>query len=148
MVGKYLHYVKDVSFCHYCLENKNAHSFNTIKGNFIPIIQVYDTVIKDAELYNDPESIIYHIEECLKSSLSETTSSWFWVINFYGASTKHYLALSTVYQLCCWINKEKDGLCKNLESIYVLNGNKLLLLPLIQLAKLFLPSHINIDTKI
>lgn len=146
MENCYLSYSDDLSFCHYCLENKNAHSFNRIKGYYPQNVQLYATLIKEAELYDDPESIVFHIEQCLKSNLDAVTS-WNWIIDFRSTTTKHYLAFSTVYQLCRWISKEKDGRCKNLENIYVINGNKLLLFPLVELSKLFLPSHIKIDTK-
>jgi hypothetical protein len=131
-------------YCYYCSLNEKAHSFKRKKGYFSPTLQVYETIIKDAELYNDPDSIIFHIERCLKYNLKETPI-WNWAIDFEGAGIKHYFSFNTVIKLCQWINREKNGLCKELKHIYVLNGYKILTLSLVKMAKLFLPSHIEVE---
>ena len=132
--------------CYYCTQNKRAHSFfcfqvSKNKKNK-KYIFTYKTNIKDAELYDNPESIIHHIEH---EPHIKRTNHWKWILDFTDASLKHYMALNTVSELSRWIQREKNNKCENLEQIVILGtDNNMLIYPLIYLAKVFLPSHIEI----
>lgn len=139
--------------CIYCQSDAMSHSFrkircyesdpdtHVIKLEEGRVSSTYDTRVSEATLYNNPRSIIHHIEKYL---IADTNNQWEWHIDFIDAQMKHYTAVGTVYALCRWINGEKRGLCKGLTKIVVLNGIKVLVYPLITAARLFLPRHIQI----
>lgn len=134
--------------CCYCAINEKAHSFfcyeesDTEKSN---TKYKYKTIVAEAELYNNPETIIHHIETTLVSDKDkDKENSWEWTVDFNGAGIKHYLALNTVSELSKWIQREKEGKCKHLKRIRIIGGISGLVYPLILLARIFLPSHIEI----
>ena len=140
--------------CHYCTNTPGSHSFSLVdSGSFIETDALimndtrsrhtYKTVIADALLYNDPSSIIYHIDIELKKNKTQMMDYWNWEIDFAGAGVKHYMAFGTVRELSRWINTERDGLCKNLENIKIKNAG-IMIKPMIALSKWFLPEHINV----
>jgi hypothetical protein len=141
--------------CHYCMNTPGSHSFSlVVSGSFIEtdalitndtrIRHTYKTVISDASLYNNPVSIIYHIDIELKKNKTQNMDYWEWEIDFSGAGVKHYLAFGTVRELSRWINSERDGLCKNLENIKIKNAG-IMIKPMVALSKWFLPEHINVE---
>lgn len=126
--------------CHYCSKTPGAHSFycfqSSREGNLL-----YKTVIAEAKLFDKPTTIIHHINSDIQL---QPGKRWEWMIDFKGASLKHYMAFNTVRIISKWINHEKQDKCKELRKIYLMNGKKSLLNPMVWLAKLFLPSHIKI----
>jgi hypothetical protein len=140
--------------CHYCMNKPGSHSFslvtpssyiefNELLSNETGSSHTYKTIIANASLYNDPSSIIYHIDIELKINKTANMDYWEWEIDFEGAGVKHYLAFRTVRELSKWINSEKDGLCKNLKNIKIKNAG-IMIKPMIGLSKWFLPEHINV----
>lgn len=125
--------------CLYCLLDPLSHSFR-LKSH---TTNTYETKIQYAKLYNHPKSIIHHIE----TYIDKNTASWEWYIDFNNAERKHYMAFNTLYGLCKWINREKNGACKNLHTITVLNAIPILIRPLIYISSLFLPAHIKVVEK-
>ena len=140
--------------CLYCKSDPLSHSFlkircydfipntHVIKIDDAPTVSSYQTYVCDAKLYNNPRSIIHHIEKYL---LADMNTQWEWHIDFRDAQMRHYSAFGTVYALSKWINSEKCGLCKGLRKITVHNGIKILVYPLIMASRLFLPGHIKIN---
>jgi hypothetical protein len=159
-----------LQLCKYCQISSNAHSFylsnnddvnnnfndndnynnynndNNDNNNFNKSANhhLYKTMIADAELYNKPKTIIYHMKIQLNRNQTPKMNHWNWVIDFKGAGVKHYLAFVTVRELSRWINSEKDGLCKNLKNIKIKNAG-IMIKPMIGLSKWFLPEHINVE---
>lgn len=142
--------------CLYCNSDPLSHSFrkvrcyesnpetHVIKLDEERAVSTYDTRVSEAKLYNNPRSIIHHMEKHL---IMDTNNLWEWHIDFRDAQTRHYAAFGTVYALCKWINSEKRGLCRGLTNIVVLNGVKVLVYPLIVASRLFLPRHIQVVVK-
>lgn len=127
--------------CNYCMYAPNSHSFYLLNIN--NNIHTYKTIIADAELYNNPASIIYHIKIYLKMYKTYPYNEWHWIIDFNNATFKNYMALNTVIKLSSWINNEKHNMCKNLKQIKIINTN-IFIKPMIALAKYYLPKHIKI----
>ena len=127
--------------CTFCAENPEAHSFFCYQSSEKPYL--YKTIVADSVLYNDPESIIHHMEYD-PYLMKEPMLEWEWSIDMRNAHMKHYLAFNTVREISKWIDREKDNKCKNLKKIVVLNEVYYLMSPLIHLAKMFLPGHIEI----
>ena len=135
--------------CCYCAINEKAHSFFCYEELDIEKSNTkykYKTIVAEAELYDKPETIIHHIETTLIADKEkDKENSWEWAVDFTGAGLKHYMALNTVSELSRWIQREKNNKCENLEQIVILGAeNNVLIYPLIYLAKVFLPSHIEI----
>jgi hypothetical protein len=154
-----------VEQCNYCSHIPNAHSFSFVSNtdndseeyqdidynvyndplllNENSIDHLYKTKIADAKLYDNPISIIYHIKLELRRNKTHKMDYWNWYIDFEGAGIKHYMAFGTVRELSRWINSEKDGFCKNLKNIKIINSG-IMIKPLVSLSKWFLPEHINV----
>jgi len=138
--------------CMYCLSNSKAHSFSIHRNNNIATpysvnsdnIIMFNTMISEADMYNRPYTIIYHIElELDNNNPDYLNTNWIWNIDFKNADLKHYLSFNTVKCLSQWINNENLGYCSNLREIRIYNAN-FLIKPLISLAYWFLPKHIKI----
>ena len=135
--------------CIYCQENSNSHSFNILDYHSLNennIQNLFYTKIADAELYNKPDTIIYHIEQTLKYNKIHYDKEWMWIIDFNNSEFKHYISFNTVKEISKWINKESLNLCKNLKEINIINSN-FMINSLILLSKWFLPKHIKINIK-
>jgi hypothetical protein len=127
--------------CTYCMHDPKSHSFYLLSTN--NNIHIYNTIISNAELYYNPESIIYHITIALKMDKTYPNKDWVWIIDFNNASLKHYMALKTVKEISSWIHNEKQNMCKNLKQIKIINAS-IIIKPLLTLAKYYLPNHIEI----
>lgn len=133
--------------CVYCQNDNESHSFyllSTLPNVLNKESGIFRTQINQAKLYNQPYTIIYHIEQLLKYHKAPQMSDWVWVIDFDKADIKHYLAFRTVKVISKWINEQRYNLCSNLKEIKVCNGN-FMLKPMVALSHLFLPSHIKVS---
>jgi hypothetical protein len=125
--------------CTYCKEDKHSHSFYT-EYYYRNDDLIFKTKVSTAKLYNNPESILEHIN---KNKALQNHLYWSWIIDLKDSEYKHYMSFNTVKQLSIWINEQKEYKCKNLNNIIVKNGG-ILIKPLILLAKLFLPKRVKI----
>lgn len=135
--------------CIYCQENSKSHSFIKLNNkqdtiNKYNSITTFYTKVSDAELYNKPDTIIYHIEETLKYNKINYDKEWIWIINLDDAEFKHYIEFNTVRELSNWINKESKQLCNKLKEINIINSN-FMINGFIGLSKQFMPNHIKIN---
>lgn len=126
--------------CSYCMNDPKSHSFSCFQSN-INGYHLYKTVVAESILYNKPDTIIHHIEH---DPYLNKDIQWNWIVDLTNASRKHYMALNTVREISKWIKREKDNKCKELQEIKIVGGSPILTIPLILLAKMFLPSHIKI----
>lgn len=126
--------------CIYCKTNPKAHSFYYFKSSKDKKL-LYKTIIAEADFFDKPDTIIHHINNDLQL---KSGTKWEWIIDFRDASFKHYMAFNTVRIISKWINDEREKKCKELRKIYLINGKKILINPMIWVSRFFLPSHIEI----
>lgn len=123
--------------CKYCKKDNYSHSFSLFKKSNLGN-DIFYTKISNAKMFNNPNSIIHHIEIELDNN---NTNIWYWIIDFKNANTEHYFAFNTLIKLSKWIKYSNRTL--NLKKIYINNSN-ILINKLIFLAKLYLPERIEV----
>lgn len=122
--------------CKYCQINNSNHSF-FLKYTY-NYINYFQSNVSESLLFDDPESIIYHMEIELNNK-NYKNQKWNWIINFKDCELKHFLCFNTVRLISKWISNNRF----NLQNIYVKKSNYFVNI-LILFSKLYIPSHINI----